>query len=119
LNDGDEVVFIGQISKDANIIAVTDKAYAKRVNIAEVDETARYRKGVKLYDLKPSSTGSKIVGAFVESENCEVVVCSEEGEYNAISQNSIVEDTRGSKGKKLSTENLTLANAYQRKLEEI
>jgi len=118
LNDGDAVILIGQVTKEDNIIAITNKAYAKKVNICEVDETARYRKGVKLYDLKPTSTGTELVGAFIEKGACEVIVESESGEFSAISNNIIPEDTRGSKGKKLSVEGITLTSAVYRLLEE-
>ena len=117
LNAGDEVVLIGQIDKGNNVIAITDKSYAKRVNISEIDETARYRKGVKLYDLKPSSTGKNIVGAFIEDKTKELIV-ETDGEFNAINTTTISEDTRGSKGKKLSVEGATITACYYRKLEE-
>ena len=115
LNDGDEVILIGQITKDGNLIAITDKAYAKRVNINEIEETARYRKGVKLYDLK-GAVGNYLVGAFIEDKSKEIVVMVED-EFNAISTGTIPEDTRGSKGKKLSIEGVTIENAYYRLLE--
>lgn len=114
LADDDEVILISQVKKGENIVAITNTGYAKKVNICEIDETARYRKGVKLYDLKPTSTGTMLVGAFVERDNTEIIVKSENGEYNAISANSVVEDTRGSKGKKLSLEDLKLQQAYVR-----
>ncbi len=116
LADDDQVILISQARKGDNIIAITNNAYAKKVNICEIDETARYRKGIKLYDLKPNTTGDFLVGAFIEQNNAEIVVQTESGEYNAISVNSIIEDTRGSKGKKLSLDGLKLTNAFLRKI---
>ncbi|MBQ7453405.1 MAG: DNA topoisomerase 4 subunit A [Clostridia bacterium] len=116
LNDGDEVVFIGQAKKGVYVILLTDKAYAKKVNTGEIPETARYRKGVKIYDLKPQTTGSKIVGAVVESNNIEVIAEGTDETLSAISETAIVEDTCGSKGRKLSLEGKELAGAYFRKI---
>lgn len=114
--DDDELVLISQIKKGVNLIAITDKAYAKRVNICEIDPMARYRKGVKLYELKPNTTGSAIVGAFVETDRAEIVVVTSENEFEAINLESIPEDTRGSKGKRLSLDGIDLIAAYYRRL---
>lgn len=114
--DDDELVLISQIKKGVNLIAITDKAYAKRVNICEIDPMARYRKGVKLYELKPNTTGSAIVGAFVETDRAEIIVVTSENEFEAINLESIPEDTRGSKGKRLSLDGIDLIAAYYRRL---
>ena len=117
LGEGDEVVLACQISKEDNVILVSNKAYAKKVNVNEIDVLARYRKGVKIFDLKGNSTsGTQILCAGLEKENTEVVVYTENEEYQAISSSNVIEDTRSSKGKNLSSQNLNIHSAYVRTL---
>ena len=116
LNEGDEVVFIGQAKPGVYAVLVTDNAYAKKVNISEITETARYKKGMKIYDLKPATTGTKVVGAMVENNNYEVVLEDDAGLLSAIKEDSIEEDTRGAKGTRLSLEGKTIAKATFRKI---
>ena len=105
LADGDEVVFAGQVTAGQNIILVSDTGYAKQVNTAELEIIARYRKGVKIFELKGSaSSGTAVVCAGTFEEDDEVVVLSDDENYAAISVISIEEDTRTSKGKPLSVE---------------
>lgn len=51
LNDGDEIVYIEQISDEGEIIVITDCGYAKRVFAWEIEPSVRYRKGVKIAEL--------------------------------------------------------------------
>ena len=48
LNDGDYVVYAGQICADGEIVVVTDKCFVKRVISADMPISVRYRKGVKI-----------------------------------------------------------------------
>ena len=66
---------------------------------------ARYRKGVKVFDLKgENSSGTKVVCAGIFGEEDDIVIQTEFEEYSAISVQTIPEDTRSSKGKSLSVE---------------
>lgn len=117
LAEGDSVVFVSQISKDDNVILVSDKAFAKKLNVNEIDVLARYRKGVKVFDLKgESSSGTKLLTAGLEKQNTELVVQTLDEEFSAIGSNSIVEDTRASKGKSLSIGNAKILSAFVRTL---
>ena len=72
--DADNVVFAAQVSAGQPLVLVTDKAYAKQINVSELDVLARYRKGVKVFDLKgASSSGTKIIcaGTFKEDDDIE------------------------------------------------
>lgn len=105
LGDGDEVVSANQVTAGQNVCLISNTAYAKQINTSEIDVMARYRKGVKVFDLKgDNSSGTKVVCAGVFGEDDEVVIQTEFEEYAAISVNSIQEDTRASKGKSLSVE---------------
>ena len=105
LADGDEVISANQVSAGQNICLVSNKAYAKQINTSEIDVMARYRKGVKVFDLKgDSSSGTKLVCSGVFGEEDDVVIQTEFEEYSAISIQSVAEDTRSSRGKSLSVE---------------
>ena len=106
LGDGDSVVSANQVSAGQNIVLVSNKAYAKQINTSEIDVLARYRKGVKVFDLKgDSSSGTKVVCSGVFEEDDDVVIQTEFEEYSALAISKIAEDTRISKGKSLSVEN--------------
>ena len=116
LNEGDEVVFIGQAKPGVYAVLITDNAYAKKVNISEITETARYKKGMKIYELKPATTGTRVVGAMVENNNYEVVLEDNENMLYAIKEESIEEDTRGAKGTRLSLNGKVITKATFRKI---
>ena len=104
--DSDVVVFASQVSAGESIVLVSDKAYAKQINVSELDVLARYRKGVKVFDLKgEKSSGTKVICAGTFKEDDDIVVVNEAEEYSAISISAIPEDTRASKGRSLSVEN--------------
>ena len=105
LAEDDEVVSANQVVAGQSVCLISDKAYAKQINTSEIEIIARYRKGVKVFDLKgEKSSGTKIVCSGVFGDGDEVVIQTEYEEYSAISVSSIAEDTRSSKGKSLSVE---------------
>ena len=105
LGDDDEVVSASQVAAGQNIVLITNTAYAKQINSSEVDIIARYRKGVKVFDLKgASSTGTEIICSGVFGDDDDVVLQTDDEEYSAISISTISEDTRVGKGKSLSIE---------------
>ena len=108
----DEVVSANQVVPGQNVCLVSNKAYAKQINVSEVDVLARYRKGVKVFDLKgKASSGENVICAGVFADGDEVVIVTSEEEYSAISISTISEDLRNGKGKSLSveTKNVNLA----------
>ena len=115
MTDSDSVVFVGQINKEDSIIVISNKAYSKRVNVNEIDVLARYRKGVKIFDLKgDSSSGSSIVASGLYKQGGDVVLETKSGDFSSINVSSIDEDTRTSRGKCLSIGDANIANAYLR-----
>ena len=62
LDDNDNVVFATLSSNEGEIITVTNKAYAKRTILPEIDILARNRKGVKISPLGKEN-GTQIVFA--------------------------------------------------------
>ena len=105
LSDGDCVVSANQVHLGQSIVLISNTAYAKQINTSEIDVLARYRKGVKVFDLKgDNSSGTKVVCSGVFGDDDEIVIQTEFEEYSAIAISHIAEDTRSSKGKSLSVE---------------
>ena len=116
LAENDYVVFVGQVKLGQSIVIVTNTAYAKQVNTSEIDVLARYRKGVKIFDLKgDKASGSYIIGAGLFGESDDLVVVIDDENYSAISISNIVEDTRLGKGKCLSVDSKKIFGAFIRK----
>ncbi len=108
----DVVVSANQVQKGQNIVLVSNTAHAKQMNSSEVDVSARYRKGVKVFDLKGnSSSGSEILCSGIFEEDDEVLVETSEEEYACVSISSIKEDLKSGKGKSLSVESKKLISA--------
>ncbi len=64
LNEGDNIVFAGQINSEGEIIVVSDKGYLKRVVASELETMSRYRKGVKIISF--SDNGKSVLwGGYV------------------------------------------------------
>lgn len=61
LADDDKCVAVRQVSGDGEVALVTDRGYAKRVLVAQLDVMARYRKGVKIIDFGKKVNGEKLV----------------------------------------------------------
>ncbi len=115
LADDDSVVSANQVVQGQNIVMITDTAYAKQINVSEVDVLARYRKGVKVFDLKGKvSSGDNVICSGVFNEGDEVVVVTNDEEYSAIAISSISEDLRTGRGKSLSVEIKTINTAVIR-----
>lgn len=116
LADSDYVVSVNQVQAGQNIIIVSNSAYAKQVNTSEVDVLARYRKGVKIFDLKGDKlSGSKIVCSGAFNEEDDLLVILEDDLMAAISNKNITEDTRLGKGKCLSVDKKKIVSALIRK----
>ncbi|MBR2909770.1 MAG: DNA topoisomerase 4 subunit A [Clostridia bacterium] len=117
MTETDEAVLITQISPEDSVVLISNTAYAKRVNVNEIDVLARYRKGVKIFDLKgESSSGTKVIASALYKASSDVVIINSAGDYSNISASSIEEDTRASRGRCLSIGQAQLASAYIRTL---
>ena len=115
LADGDEIVSASQVVAGQNVVLLSDTVYAKKVNVSEIDVLARYRKGVKIFDLKGSaSSGKFVICSGVFGDDDDVIIQTDEDEYAAISISSVDEDTRAGRGKSLSVENKNIKYAIIR-----
>ena len=112
LSDDDFVVSANQVSKGQNIVLISNSAFAKQINSSEFDVSARYRKGVKAFDLKgANSSGTEVVCAGTFNDEDDILVEVNEDEFVAISISSIKEDTKLGKGKSLSVESRKILSA--------
>lgn len=90
LNDGDYCIFASQIEDVGEQIVVTEKGFAKRVIIALLDVMARYRKGVKIIDLK-GNNGKELVFSSYVTEPYIVALDTNEGMMGVDSEDISIE----------------------------
>ena len=111
LGEGEYCTSVCQVHQDSYFVVVTNKGYAKKVIVSEVDKLARYRKGVKVVDLKgESSNGTSVVASGLVQANAELVVVTED-DASALSFASISEDTRSSRGSRLGAKDIDVKSA--------
>ena len=97
LNDGDYVVFGGQIEEEGEILVTTSAGHVKRVIACTLDETGRYLKGVKIVEIADSVVSW--IG-FVKMPYDLAFVLPDES-VSVVNTEDIPIDTRTTKGKKL------------------
>lgn len=96
LNDGDSVVYGGQIEEEGEVIVVSSTGYAKRVISSTLDVSSRYLKGIKIIELDKSYV--KYVGTVKMPYDLAFV---SGGATNIVNTESIRLDTRTTKGKQM------------------
>ncbi|GHV01645.1 DNA gyrase subunit A [Clostridia bacterium] len=100
LSDGDACIAVAQVKKGANFEAVmtTDRGFAKRTEADSIDVMARYRKGVKIYDLK-GENGGELVFARIGNEPTSVIMKDTTGYLSPYETADISKESRTGKGK--------------------
>lgn len=73
LGDDDSVIFAGLTSNEGEIITITNKAYAKRTIIPDIEISPRNRKGVKISPLGKEN-GTEIAFASIVKEPYSIMV---------------------------------------------
>ena len=73
LNDDDHIVYAGLSSNEGEIITVTNKAYAKRTIIPDIEILSRNRKGVKISPLGKEN-GTEIAFANIVKEPYTIMI---------------------------------------------
>ena len=116
LREGDECTFTGQVSDAGEIVVVTDKACAKRVLIADVDVMARYRKGVKVVDLK-GTNGNSVVFASYVTEPYDIVIKVDDDYLSCFNTEALRIESRSSTGKPLVKGKVHVEDVYIYKTE--
>ena len=103
LASGDEVIFVGQVRKEDSISLVTNKAFAKKVLVSDIDESPRYRKGLTIYPLK-GDVGTKLVFADIikkDKQIYDVIFKAYDGVLSAYSTAVFEKEPRTGKGKSM------------------
>ena len=98
LNDGDYVIYGGQIEEEGEVIVATSGGNIKRVIAALLDIASRYQKGVKIAELDVNSNIAWV--GFVKMPYDIAIVSSDE-QVSVINTETIDIDARTTKGKKL------------------
>ncbi len=98
LNDGDSVAFCSQVNGNNNIVLVTDKAYAKKICVADLGLLSRNRKGIKVINFD-GNNGSNIALAKKEKNTFEVYVTDKKDKVYSINTDKINLESRITKGK--------------------
>lgn len=96
LGSGDFCVFAGQTSDEGEVVVLTDKSFAKRVVIGNIDVMTRYRKGLRLIPF--GTNGSKLVFAGVVTTPYYIVGSGENALYGR-NTDLIAIESRTGKGK--------------------
>ena len=118
LNDCDSVQNAFQIDGEGEVVVVSDKAIAKRVLGFVFEESQRYRKGVKIADVK--SVGKIILYSYVKHPYEIGIVDTEGRVYGVDTEDISLEDSRTTKGKAI-VKGITLTRAcshYPKLIEE-
>ena len=90
---------------------VTDKGYAKRVLVVDLDIMARYRKGVKIIDLKGNSGKSLVFAGYV-TEPYKIVLQVGEDYLSAFSTEDLRIEGRAHGGRALVKGKIAVTNVY-------
>ncbi len=101
LADGDEVILSSQVMPNNRIAVITDKGYAKKVKLAEIEPMARYRKGVRIMDLSASNNGNACVFSAVIDKPFTIVIEAKNGDRGGYNTESLDNQSRTTSGKSL------------------
>ncbi len=114
LADNDECVLIRQVNGDGEIALLTDRCFAKRVLVSQIDVMARYRKGIKIIDFTKTKTdnGSKIVYAACVTVPFKVVINVDDEYLTAFSTENFSIENRTHVGKPLLKGKHSISAAY-------
>ena len=101
LSDGDEVILSQQVMPNYRIAIITNKGYAKKVKLAEIEPMARYRKGVKIMDLTATNNGNAVVFASTIDKPYTIAIEDVDGNKAGYSTDSLDNQNRTTSGKSL------------------
>ncbi len=111
LSEGDSVALAAQTDDEGEVIVVTDTAYSKRVIIGLLEESKRYRKGVKIEPLG-GRQGDAVVFASTVKMPYEIVAYLKNGENVSVNSEDVVIDERTNKGAQIVKTREKVAHVY-------
>ncbi|MDR3262786.1 MAG: DNA topoisomerase 4 subunit A [Clostridiales bacterium] len=100
LGDGDKIIMMTQVDDSGEIVLFTDKGYAKRVLVAEIEPMKRYRKGVKIIEFG-AQNGSILYHASYVKQPYDIAVVKENGAVVSFNTEDIKIENRTTKGKNM------------------
>ena len=121
LAEGDKPVLVSQASIKDRIVVITDKGYAKKVKLVEIEPMARYRKGVKIIELNKTNNGDKLVYASLVKDPYDLIIEDQDGNKSVVNTDSLDNQNRTSTGKSLGKSrtgvNVKCVNRYKNAVE--
>ena len=113
LNEGDCVVGGGLVSESDIVAIVTDKAYAKKINVSEFGVLPRNRKGLKTITFSKDN-GNCLVMAEIVKDTFEFMIIGNKDAIFSISTDNINLENRTTKGKLIDklAKNIDVKNCY-------
>jgi len=98
LNDGDYCLFAGLISKE-KIMCITNKGYAKKIELNNFELLSKNRKGVKVFSLgKTESTGTNLVFACLTEQDFDLFVTDNKNKNYIVDSSFVQLSNRTNKG---------------------
>lgn len=107
LSEGDSCLFTGQVNGDGEIALVTDKSFAKRVLVSQLDVMSRYRKGVKIVDF--GKAGGELAFAGYVTVPYKVVLIANDDFMTAFSTENFSIENRTHAGRALLKGKVTVS----------
>lgn len=114
LAEDDYVILIKQIKGDETVVVLTNRGYAKQLKVKDIEPMARYRKGVKIIDLKETN-GNKLKFADIAGDYSICIFDKEKNFVKAVKPDNFAKDTRAGKGKCLDAKKNEVQVATARK----
>jgi len=93
---------------DGEILTVTDKGYAKRVLVKNIEKMARYRRGLKLVPLAKDIGNSVISSCYLKKDEISTIVCATDSEPILKPTDLVPLEARIGKGKPIDKSKKTL-----------
>nr|MBR4279923.1 DNA gyrase subunit A [Clostridia bacterium] len=92
LDDGDEVIWVGQLGETEQMVLLSERGYAKRLLSVDFEKQNRNGKGVKsFYFNKNGSNGKYIAGvAKVEKRPCDLIITQAQSPATRLGKDSIL-----------------------------
>ncbi len=114
LGEGDECVLIKQVNGDGEIALCTDRGFAKRILVSQIDVMGRYRKGIKIIDFAKGKTdnGKCIAYAAIVTVPFKVVLNVDDEYLTAYSTENFTIENRTHGGKPLLKGRHSVAAGY-------
>ncbi|MEA5060325.1 MAG: DNA topoisomerase 4 subunit A [Clostridia bacterium] len=99
MEDGDAVVFAGQVGEEGEVLTISDRGYAKRSFIFDHELQGRNGKGLKAFDFKKNgSNGVSIAAALYVREPYTFMVEQSHGTITEVNTEDVLIESRAGKG---------------------